>query len=375
MRGRLLVFLAAVGLFGGFTGLNAAQVFPAHPVAALVACVAFVYALVGAQFAQRFGLLGDSSRGARALAWASSVGMAVWATFFILSIITSLAGMALSLAPGGALVARSLPAFAAGASVVIAALGLTQAIAGPRVRRVTVPVRGLPPALRGLTIAQISDLHVGPTIRRHDVARAVARVLALKPDLIAITGDLVDGPVERLAVHVEPLSDLTAPLGVYFVTGNHEYYAGASAWLAKVRELGVTALVNENRVAERDGARVLVGGIPDESGGSFVGGHSPDVRRAFQGGETADFRLLLAHRPTGAPEAAKAGFDLQLSGHTHGGQFFPASLFIGLFHRHSGGLGRSGSMWIYVSRGTGYWGPVHRFGVPAEIALLTLASA
>jgi predicted MPP superfamily phosphohydrolase len=196
-------------------------------------------------------------------------------------------------------------------------------------------------------------------------------VLALDPDLIAVTGDMADGDVEKLSRHVAPLARLKAPLGVYYVTGNHEYYWGAEGWIAKVRELGMTPLINENRVVSRDGARLLIGGIPDESGGSFVPGHRPDARRAA-GADDADFRLLLAHRPDGVPAAERAGFDLQLSGHTHGGQFFPASLFIGLFHRFARGLDRHGRMRVYVNPGTGYWGPAHRFGVPSEITLLTL---
>ena len=372
MRNRLLVFLGVVSLLGFYTGAKAAALFPLHRAAAMAASILLVAFFVSWQIAYRNGAFPEESGWTRALAWSASVGMGVWATFLLLSVGADVADLLLSASSHGAVLARALPAAAGGASVLIAGLGLGQAMRGPRVKEVSVPVAGLPAGLRGLRIVQISDLHAGPTIRRRDVERVVERALALAPDLIAVTGDLVDGTVERLARHVAPLSRLRAPLGVYYVTGNHEYYWGASAWIEKAKELGFIPLINENRVVARGGARLLVGGTPDESGGSFEAGHAPDALRAAATDGPVDFRLLLAHRPDGVPAAARAGFDLQLSGHTHGGQFFPASLLIGFFHKYSRGLARHGRMWVHVSPGTGYWGPAHRFGVPAEITLLTL---
>jgi predicted MPP superfamily phosphohydrolase len=372
MRSRMLVFLGVLSVLAVFTGLKAAEALPSHPYAAMAGAVGLVATFVGWMLADRGGLIREGSRASRVLAWTASAAMAVWTTFLLLSAVSSLAELVLSAAPGGAALAQSLPAAAAGASLLIAGLGFREALSGPRVKEVRVPVRGLAPGLRGLKIAQISDLHVGPTIRRRAVERVVARTLALEPDLIAVTGDLADGTPDRLAGALEPLARLKAPLGVYYVPGNHEYYWGAQEWLAKARELGWTLLVNENRLVSRG---LLVAGVPDEQGGLFVPGHEPDHRRAAAGNDRADFRLLLAHRPDGANEAARAGFDLQLSGHTHGGQFFPASLFIGLFHRYARGLDRAGNMWIYVSPGTGYWGPANRFGVPSEITVLTLVEA
>lgn len=368
----MLAFLGVLSLLGLFTGLKAAEALPSHPYAAMSGALALVVLVVAWGVVDRRGLLPEDSRAARALAWAAGAAMAVWATFLLLAAGSSVAELVLSATPRGAALAQSLPGAAAAASLLIAGLGFGQAIRGPRVKEVPVPVRGLPPGLRGLRIAQISDLHAGPTIRRREVERVAERVLALEPDLIAVTGDLADGTPERLADALAPLARLRAPLGVYYVPGNHEYYWGAREWLAQARALGWTPLVNESRVVSRGGADLLVAGVPDEQGGLFVPGHAPDHRKAAAAGAGAGFRLLLAHRPDGAAAAARAGFDLQLSGHTHGGQFFPASLFIGLFHRYARGLHRAGRMWIHVSPGTGYWGPPHRFGVPAEITLLTL---
>jgi predicted MPP superfamily phosphohydrolase len=375
MRRRFAVVFGVVALLGFFTGAKVAELFPAHPLAAMAGSLGLVAFFVSWQIAYRNGVLSEESRWTRALAWAASVGMGVWATFLLLTIGASLADFLLSASARGAVLARALPAAAGGASLLIAGLGLGQAVKGPRVKHVSVPFPGLPAGLRGLRIVQISDLHVGPTIRHRDVERVVARVMAQKPDLIAITGDLADGTVARLSRHVAPLARLRAPLGVYYVTGNHEYYWGAGAWVEKMKELGLVPLINENRILSRGGARILVGGIPDESGGHFVKGHAPDPRKAAAADGDVDLRLLLAHRPDGVPAAERAGFDLQLSGHTHGGQFFPASLLIGLFHRYSRGLDRHGRMQVYVNPGTGYWGPAHRFAVPSEITVLTLGAA
>lgn len=372
MRRRIAAFLSVLALLGVFTGAKAAEAFPSHPAAAMLACLGLVCFLAGWQFAYRAGTVDAETPWGRVLAWTASGATALWATFLLLSAFESIAELVLSATPHGAALTRKLPEAAAAASVVIAAIGFKQAVRGPRVAEVSIGVPGLKPGLRGLKIAQISDLHVGPTIRRAQVERVVEKVLALEPDLIAVTGDLVDGDVESLAPHVAPLARLKAPLGVYYVPGNHEYYSGALPWIAKTAELGFTPLINENRVLERDGARLLIAGVPDEQGEYFVPGHAPDQQKAAAGGEGTDFRLLLAHRPDGAAAAARAGFDLQLSGHTHGGQFFPVSLLIPLFHRHSRGLGRSGRMKIYVNPGTGYWGPANRFAVPSEITLLTL---
>ena len=261
-------------------------------------------------------------------------------------------------------------------ALALTVLGFANARRTARVKPVQVPIAGLPAALEGFSIAQISDLHVGPTIRRPQMEALVAAVNALEPDVVAITGDLVDGSVAQLREHVAPLAGLRARHGVYFVTGNHEYYAGAHAWIAEVRRLGIRVLLNEHAVIERSGAALVLAGVPDYMAHHFDAGHQSDPVAALRGAPAAaGARVLLAHQPRSAAAAAEAGFDLQLSGHTHGGQFLPWGFFVRFQQPFTFGLHRVGRMWIYVSRGTGYWGPPKRVGAPSEITRLSLVTA
>lgn len=223
----------------------------------------------------------------------------------------------------------------------------------PRVAHVAVPIAGLPAPLHGFTIAQITDLHVGPTIKQAYVAGVVNRLNALQPDLIAMTGDLVDGDVEGLRPHVGPLAGMRARHGVFAVTGNHEYYSGVAQWVAEYERLGMRVLMNEHTVIEHDGAALVVAGVTDFSAGKFDSDQASDPVRALAGSPAGVVpTILLAHQPRSAPAAEQAGFDLQLSGHTHGGQFWPWSLFVPLQQPFTAGLHRLGRLWIYTSRGT-----------------------
>ncbi len=261
-------------------------------------------------------------------------------------------------------------------ALLVTLLGFLNARRVAKVVEVEVPVAGLPDALHGFTIAQISDIHVGPTIKRAYLERIVDRVNGLQADAIAITGDLVDGTVRELAPHTAPLARLSARHGTYFVTGNHEYYAGAEPWIDEIRRLGLRVLMNEHVVVEHGGAALVLAGVTDYSAGRFHESHRSDPHGAIAGApSTAGARVLLAHQPRSAAAAATAGFDLQLSGHTHGGQFWPWNLFVPMQQPYVAGLNRHESLWVYVSRGTGYWGPPKRFGAPSEITRLTLVKA
>jgi len=259
-------------------------------------------------------------------------------------------------------------------TLLLSGFALWQARRMPRTVEVSVPLVDLPPALDGFVIVQLSDLHVGPTIKREHLRRIVERVNALAPDLVAITGDLTDGRVAELEEDVAPLANLNARHGTFCVTGNHEYYSEVEAWVTAFQRLGMRVLINECDYVEHAGATLAVAGITDLSAGYYVPAHRSDPALAAYGIPPGMIRLLLAHQPNSAPAAAEAGFDLQLSGHTHGGQMWPWSLLARRANRFLAGLGKQGRMWVYTSRGTGYWGPPMRFGAPAEITRLRLVS-
>ncbi len=261
-------------------------------------------------------------------------------------------------------------------AVLITTVGFVNARRRANIRIVDIPIAGLPQPLHGFSIVQITDIHVGATIKRAYVSRIVDAVNALEADMIAITGDLVDGSVRRLASHTAPLERLSARYGTFFVTGNHEYYSGANAWIAEMRRLGLSVLLNEHVVLEHFGESIVVAGVTDLGAHHFDAAHRSDPVAALAGApEKAAVKVLLAHQPRSAFAAAKAGFHLQLSGHTHGGQFFPWNFVVKLMEPFAAGLHRLGDLWIYVSRGTGYWGPPKRFGAPSEITLLRLVPA
>jgi predicted MPP superfamily phosphohydrolase len=313
------------------------------------------------------------------LMWAGMLAMGSFSSLLVLTFFRDVALLAsavfdavsveIVLRKQGAL---AVPALAALATIV----GFINARRRAGIRRVDVPIAGLPAALHGFSIAQISDLHVGPTIKRDYLERVVDAVNGLGADVIAVTGDLVDGSVSELAPHTEPLSRLTARHGAYFVTGNHEYYSGADAWVREVRRLGLAVLMNEHVVLRHGDASVVLAGVTDYTAGYFDPSQQSDPAAAVRGAPgDAGVRLLLAHQPRSAFAAASAGFDLQLSGHTHGGQFFPWNFVVRLFHPFTAGLHRLGGLWIYISRGTGYWGPPKRLGAPSEITYLRLVPA
>lgn len=321
------------------------------------------------------------------LAWAGLVGMGLFSSLFVLTVLRDvallLAVIAFAWRPA-ALPVAALTTWSAVAVPLLAALataiGFWNARRTAAVVRVDVPIARLPAALHGFTVAQITDVHVGPTIRRGYLQAIVARVNALGADMVAITGDLVDGKVSELAAHVAPLAQLRSRHGSFFVTGNHEYYSGAQAWMAELRRLGVRVLLNEHVVLDHAGphgsAALLVAGVADYTAHHFDPAHKSDPQAALRGAPAhARVRLLLAHQPRSAMAAADAGFDLQLSGHTHGGQFWPWNHFVRLQQPFTAGLHKLKDLWVYTSRGTGYWGPPKRFGAPSEITLVRLVPA
>ena len=259
-------------------------------------------------------------------------------------------------------------------AVLVTLLGFLNARRTAAVVRVDVPIKRLPAALHGFTVAQISDVHVGPTIRQHYLRRIVSRVNTLGADVVAVTGDLVAGKVSELARHVAPLAELQSRHGTFFVTGNHEYYSGAHAWIIELRRLGLTVLINEHVVLRHGPTRadLVLAGVTDFNAHHFDEAHRSDPAAALRGAPLDAVRILLAHQPRSAVAAEQVGFDLQLSGHTHGGQFWPWNLFVRFQQPFTSGLRQLQGLWVYTSRGTGYWGPPKRFGAPSEITLVRL---
>jgi predicted MPP superfamily phosphohydrolase len=378
-RKSLLTLTALSALLHFYVGL---RLLPDLPAGAWQAAV-FTWLLLSTFLAPAPLLVRLSPHGrvGDALGWAGYLAMGVFSSLFVLTLLRDavllVVGLVNLLAAGSlpfadlrrtsALAVPTLAGF-------VSLLGVFNARRLARVVDVELPIAGLPAALRGFTIVQISDIHVGPTIKHGYLRAIVEAVNRLKPDLIAVTGDIVDGNVARLRSQVSPLGELSARHGVYCVTGNHEYYSGADDWVLELRRLGLNVLMNQSAVLDHDGAGVLIGGVTDFNAHHHDPAHKSDPHAALLGAPLdIPVKLLLAHQPRSAMAAAAAGFDVQLSGHTHGGQFLPWNFFVRFQQPFTAGLNRVKSLWVYTSRGTGYWGPPIRFGAPSEITRLKLA--
>jgi predicted MPP superfamily phosphohydrolase len=359
---------------------------------------ALMLALVVSAATMPMPFVGRRSKG-RKLAdgwkWIGLLSMGWFSSMFVLTLVRDagllvswLAALPLGTTPDWArwkaVSAAAVPLLATAISLI----GFLNARRTAAVVRVDVPIRNLPSALDGFTIAQLSDIHVGPTIKRGYIQRIVDAVNALGADMVAITGDLVDGTVQELREHIAPLEGLRTRHGTFVVTGNHEYYAGAHAWIDELRRLGLHVLLNEHVVLQTRNVKgaqtdeeilesaLVVAGVTDYTAVHFDAAHASDPHGAVHDAPPlVHTRVLLAHQPRTASVAADAGYHLQLSGHTHGGQFFPWNLFVPLQQPFTAGLHKLREMWVYTSRGTGYWGPPKRFGAPSEITLLRLVPA
>lgn len=335
---------------------------------------------------------------ANELQWITYLGMGAFVLFFVLVLARDTVSLILwaiekfskdkdeDRAPenpehGGKLTRRELFQRASSVGIVAAGTagvthGLHEARRVPRVKKVEVPIKGLDPALDGFHIVQLSDIHVGPTIKGDFLSAVVDEVNKLGADMVAITGDLIDGHVISLREDVSHLGRLKSRHGTFYVTGNHEYYWDAPGWAQEVARLGGKPLLNAHQVIQHEGAPLVVAGVNDYSAGRHIPEHASSPKKAVAGAPKDAFKLLLAHQPKSIYEAAEANIDLQLSGHTHGGQFWPWNLVVGLAHPFSAGLDMyEEKTWIYVSCGTGYWGPPMRIGAPSEITSIKLVRA
>ena len=261
--------------------------------------------------------------------------------------------------------------------VLLLAWGYAEAMRVPRIKTVDVAVRGLAGGLDGLRIAMITDTHYGPINRAGWSARVVERVNALDADVVCHVGDIADGTVAVRREQAAPLAEVRAASARVYVTGNHEYFSEAQGWLDHMESIGWDALHNRHIVVERGGDRLVVAGVDDATArASGLRGHGANLDAALAGADRTLPVLLLAHQPKQIPNAVKAGVDLQVSGHTHGGQIWPFNFLVRLDQPVVHGLSRHGEhTQLYTSRGTGYWGPPFRVFAPSEITLLTLRSA
>lgn len=270
--------------------------------------------------------------------------------------------------------ARAVASTATVSAAALTAVSVRAGLGEVEVAEVNVKLEKLPKALDGLTLVQLTDVHVGPTIGRKFIEAIVEKTNRARPDAVVITGDLVDGSPEELLEHLRPLSKLSARHGLYFVTGNHEYYSGAVRWVEVLGKLGIRVLRNE-RVWIGDTARLALAGVDDASAARMGVGHGADLSKALAGCSEDAEVVLLAHQPKAVIEASTRDVGLVLSGHTHGGQIFPWGAFVGLTQPYVAGLHAHGERTqIYVSKGTGYWGPPMRLLAPSEITKIVLST-
>jgi len=317
---------------------------------------------------------------ARFVSWPAALWMGAFFWLFLLSLASDVvlwtaggvARAADASAPGeGAAVLRAV--LALGITGAALAAGLRNGLAPPALRREEFAIERWPRGLDGFRIVQISDIHIGPLLGRDFAAHLVQRVNALAPDLVAVTGDLVDGSAPRLASEVAPFAGLRGRYGVFFVTGNHDHYSGADHWSEAVRGLGMRVLRNERVEIGAPGASFDLVGVDDHHA-HFAGDGRSDLARALAGRDPERAAVLLAHDPATFARARGAEIDLQLSGHTHGGQIWPFAWFVRIATPYVAGRYREGRAQLYVSRGTGFWGPPLRLFAPAEITEITLRS-
>lgn len=377
----ILPFAILLLLAFAYTYFKIGQFLPSQEISVFLLTLLLFVAIIGWELIYRCDSSLANKRWFRTLAWVGSTLLGVWVTFILFSLmidVDRLAFLAITTLTHTEILNHtpSAPLFQwisiaiLVISLLIAGLGLKTALSEPKIIEVFIPTQDKLSALRAMKIVQISDLHVGVMIRRSYVEKIVQRVNGLKPDLIVLTGDIADGAPDNLTDQLQPLAKLCAPFGKFYVTGNHEYYWGADKWVEKMRELGITPLINENRIVSFADIKVLIAGITDISSDNFLPSHKSDVHKAIHSDDKTDFAILLSHNPRAIGNAEKAGFNLQLSGHTHSGQFFPFNFLIFLAHKYHTGLNQHNKTWLYVNSGTGSWGPQNRCGVNSEITVI-----
>ena len=371
LRRALLRFLPLIGGLHAYIGWRLLPAFDLSVVGWTLAIAALVISSFLVPLAMLARFIVTRQDLADRLSWLGGLAMGLFSSLLVLTVLRDVVRL-LADAPS---LAEPTALAVVGLAALVTLIGYVNARRVARVVRVDIPLANLPPELAGFSIVQLSDIHVGPTIKSDYVQAIVDRVNQLDADLVVITGDVVDGSVGQLGAHTAPLGTLQSRHGSYFVTGNHEYYSGAAAWMREFQRIGLRGLHNRHVVIAHRGARFVLAGVTDFSAGAFDAAQASDPLAALAGSPPDLLRILLAHQPRSATAAEAAGFDVQLSGHTHGGQFWPWNHFVALQQPFTAGLHRLGRLAVYTSRGTGYWGPPKRFGAPSEITLLRLMPA
>ena len=314
------------------------------------------------------------------IAWLGYAGLGIVSLLFFIQLGADLLLLAQSLLLKGhsfdphrrAFLNSSAKTIVGGIAGVGSLWGMYQALKEPVIKRVEIKIEGLPESLKGFRMAQITDLHVGSMITGKFVERVTKKIQKLNADMLFFTGDAADGSVQSYGKHLNSLTEIHPKYGKYFVTGNHEYYSDMNGWLQLIEGLGFKILVNESQNIIVNDATIMITGIPDRTGRHFSSFHKTDMEKALGGMNSSDLKILLAHQPGDVEHATKYGFDLQLSGHTHGGQYFPFSLLVQMAHPFLKGLHKRENTWIYINQGTGYWGPPLRIGTVPEITEIVL---
>ena len=317
---------------------------------------------------------------ARIIAWLGFAGLGTVSLLFFIQIGADLLLLAQSLLTKShsfdphrrAFLGLSAKTIVGGIAGVGSIWGMSQALKEPVIKRVEIKIEGLPERLKGFRMAQITDLHVGSMITGKFVERVTKKIQKLNADMLFFTGDAADGSVQSYGKHLNSLAEIKPKYGKYFVTGNHEYYSDMNGWLNLIEGLGFKILVNESQNIIVNDATIMITGIPDRSGRHFSSFHKTDMEKAVGGMNSSDLKILLAHQPGDVEHATKYEFDLQLSGHTHGGQYFPFSLLVQMAHPFLKGLHKRENTWVYINQGTGYWGPPLRIGTEPEITEIVL---
>ncbi|MGI5146562.1 metallophosphoesterase [Plantactinospora sp. CA-294935] len=273
------------------------------------------------------------------------------------------------------LLARGAAIFAGLTATGVVGYGVRTALGPPQLDRVQIPLAKLPRSMDGLRIATVSDIHIGPLTGRAHTERIVSIINRLDADLVAVVGDLVDGTVGELGPAAAPLRDLRSRYGSFFVTGNHEYYSGVEEWVVELDRLGLRVLQNRREEIVARGGALDLAGVNDPTGEGLGFASGPDFEAALGGRDPSRPVVLLAHQPVNVHEAARHGVDLQLSGHTHGGQIVPFNLLVGLQQPVVSGHATIDGTQLYVTNGAGFWGPPVRVGAPPQVTLVELRSA